>query len=264
MKQILIVDDDSQIRGSLATLLADKYGVGVASDGLEALAKLKEGAYDLILLDLVMPGLDGANVVRTLEGSGNRTPILLMSASSHVAERARGLAAGDYLGKPFHIDELEAKIDQLIGSDPAPDAAGSPSAVGTEAPGSAKEAKPHLVVLLDDDLEILALLKSLLADEPYEVLTTARPSEAMQWIESKSVNVMVCDQVMPGTYGTQLLQEVRARSPETRCAIFTAYPEGGKLLLNLSQEPLPIIPKPLDIEQLKRSLRALLPARESA
>src|SRR5688572_3329962 len=116
MKRILIVDDDPEITASLAMLLKEKYNVGIASNGFSAIDKLKEADYDLILLDLLMPGLDGAGFVEALNERGNTTPILLISASKNAAEKARVLQATDYLLKPFLIDELEAKIDHLIGT----------------------------------------------------------------------------------------------------------------------------------------------------
>jgi two-component system OmpR family response regulator len=115
MKRILIVDDDAEITASLSMLLKEKYDVTVASNGFSAIDKLKDLDFDLILLDLLMPGLDGAGFVEAMRDRGNATPILLISASKSAAEKARVLQVTDYLLKPFHIDELESKIDRLIG-----------------------------------------------------------------------------------------------------------------------------------------------------
>ena len=115
MKQILIVDDDAGITESLSALLKEKYDVTIASNGFSAIDRLKAADFDLILLDLLMPGLDGAGFVQAMRDRGNTTPILLISASKSAAEKARILKVTDYLLKPFHIDELEAKIDRIIG-----------------------------------------------------------------------------------------------------------------------------------------------------
>jgi DNA-binding response OmpR family regulator len=236
--------------------------VTAASDGVAALQTLKAGEYDLILLDLLMPGLDGAGVVHALEKSGNRTPVLLMSASTYVAKHAQGLRVADYVGKPFQIDELEAKIDRLIGMGHAPGTGGKASAdlMGLSEPVDL--AKKHVVLFVDDEPEILTSLKLLLAEEPYDLLTTDKPAQALQWVQEKVVSLIISDQVMPEKLGTELLVQVRASSPETLCAILTAYPEGGKLLRRLSQDKLSIIPKPLDVEDLKRTIRKLLHDRE--
>jgi DNA-binding response OmpR family regulator len=115
MKRILLVDDDPDITASLYHLLREKYDVGIASNGFAAIDKLRETDYDLILLDLLMPGLDGPGLVDALHERGTTTPILLISASRSAAEKARILKATDYLLKPFNIEELEEKIERLIG-----------------------------------------------------------------------------------------------------------------------------------------------------
>jgi DNA-binding response OmpR family regulator len=263
MKKILIVDDDSEILESLATLLREKYEVAVASNGFGALEKVKEKEYDLILLDFRMPGLDGAGVVRALQESGNRTKILLMSASTNVAQHAHGLSVADYVGKPFHIDVLEAKIERLIGNGHAADAGGKAGAAEMSPPGPPGLAQKLLVLFVDDEPEILASVKTLLSDEPYELLTTERPEQALRWVQERAVSLIISDQVMPDELGTEFLKDVRARSPATLCAIVTAYPEGGKLLGALKQGIF-LIPKPLDVENLKVTIRNLLHDREKA
>lgn len=118
MKRILIVDDDPEIVGSLSMLLAEKYEVGLASDGEAALKRMKSGDFDLILLDLLMPGLDGAGFLRELAAKSDQSPVILMSAARDLADRARELKIAHYIAKPFHIDALEAQIDRLVGPTP--------------------------------------------------------------------------------------------------------------------------------------------------
>jgi DNA-binding NtrC family response regulator len=122
-------------------------------------------------------------------------------------------------------------------------------------------AKKPVVLYVDDDPKVLVLINALLAEEPYELLTTERAGEALQWVQEKVVSLIISDQVMPGELGTDLLEQVRAVSPTTQCAIVTAYPEGAKLLRALSQGTF-LIPKPLDFESLKRTIRKLLQDRE--
>lgn len=118
--------------------------------------------------------------------------------------------------------------------------------------------KKHIVLLVDDEPEILASLRRLLVNEPYEILTTEKPEQALEWIKAKVVSLVVSDQVMPGMLGVAFLDEVRKRSPATQCAILTDYPEGGQLLRRVSQEPLCVISKPWDGDELKRTIRKLL------
>jgi DNA-binding NtrC family response regulator len=135
----------------------------------------------------------------------------------------------------------------------------------TGMPEPLDSAKKHLVLFVDDESEILASVRRLLVQEPYELLTTERPHQALQWVQEKDVSLIISDQVMPEMLGTDLLKQVRTCSPKTLCAILTGYPEGGKLLLGLNQGNFSIIAKPWDLEDLKGTIRTLLSrSRESA
>jgi two-component system, OmpR family, response regulator MprA len=115
---VLIVDDDRGLKETLKAILAMAgYTVAVAGDGLEALEKIGEYAPHLILLDLVMPRMDGFAFVEELERRGLRSmqPILALSADARVEEKAARLRADDYVAKPFDMDELLAKVALLIG-----------------------------------------------------------------------------------------------------------------------------------------------------
>ena len=92
------------------------YAVEVARDGAVALSMLREGAYDLIVLDVMMPHLDGLETCRRIRASGDDVPILMLTALTAVDDRVEGLDAGadDYLAKPFSLDELLARIRALL------------------------------------------------------------------------------------------------------------------------------------------------------
>jgi DNA-binding response OmpR family regulator len=114
-KRLLIVDDDLDLAEATSLLLSGSYTVDLAADGEEALQRLANGArYDLILLDLVMPRMDGSAVVRTLRGRGAVPPILLVSGSDDLAERATELGIDAFLAKPVDADTLRARIAGLL------------------------------------------------------------------------------------------------------------------------------------------------------
>ncbi|MCC3653162.1 MULTISPECIES: response regulator transcription factor [Streptomyces] len=115
--RILIVDDEPAVRDALRRSLAfEGYGTETAVDGLDALAKA--GAYepDLVLLDVLMPRMDGLTAARRLRASGSTVPILMLTARDTVGDRVTGLDAGadDYLVKPFELDELLARVRALL------------------------------------------------------------------------------------------------------------------------------------------------------
>lgn len=117
MSRLLIAEDDRGVRESLARALQyEGYEVSVAADGAEALVLARAGEIDVIILDVMMPVVDGLEVTRKLRGGGIRTPILILTARHEVSDRVAGLEAGgdDYLVKPFALDELLARIKALL------------------------------------------------------------------------------------------------------------------------------------------------------
>lgn len=114
--QILVVDDDQAVRDSLArSLQYSGYEVITAEDGLEALAKLSSARPDAVVMDVMMPRLDGLETTRALRSSGNDVPILILTARDAVGDRVDGLDAGadDYMVKPFSLEELLARLRAL-------------------------------------------------------------------------------------------------------------------------------------------------------
>jgi two-component system response regulator MprA len=115
--RILVVDDEPAVRASLARVLDQAgYQVSVAVDGRDALHQVALDHPDAVVLDVVMPGIDGIEVTRSLRSGRDRTPVLLLTARAEVSDRVRGLDAGadDYLTKPFALDELLARLRALL------------------------------------------------------------------------------------------------------------------------------------------------------
>jgi two-component system response regulator MprA len=114
--KILVVEDDEGIAGTLYRgLTFEGYKVNVVYDGLAALASARDDPPDLVVLDWMLPGLDGLEVCRRLRAAGP-TPILMLTAKDAIADRVHGLDAGadDYLVKPFAFDELVARVRALL------------------------------------------------------------------------------------------------------------------------------------------------------
>src|SRR3954462_7247127 len=116
---ILVVDDDQAVRESLRRALTlQGYEVELAGDGEEALFKLRShpNATDLLVVDVLMPRLDGLELTRRLRSDGSELPILMLTARDQVADRVEGLEAGadDYLVKPFALEQLVARVRALL------------------------------------------------------------------------------------------------------------------------------------------------------
>ncbi|MBX3239700.1 MAG: response regulator transcription factor [Chitinophagaceae bacterium] len=114
---ILLVEDEENLQEALKlNLELEGYEVSCASDGTEALKKISEEYFDLIILDIMIPGIDGIGVAENVRLNNNEVPILMLSAKSSSAEKVLGLKKGadDYITKPFNLEELLLRVKKLI------------------------------------------------------------------------------------------------------------------------------------------------------
>ena len=115
--RILVVDDEPDVREAVETALElEGHSVATAADGLEALARLQRAPVDAIVLDVLMPNIDGFEVCRRLRAAGNRTPILILTARDAEEDCIKGLDLGadDYVVKPFALGELLARVRAML------------------------------------------------------------------------------------------------------------------------------------------------------
>ncbi len=115
--RLLVVEDERDLAQTLRRALEEEeFAVDVAEDGEDALFKIREMPYDAVILDLMLPGLDGWTLLQTIRAAGIRTPVLVLTARDMIDDRVRGLNLGadDYLTKPFALAELIARIRAMI------------------------------------------------------------------------------------------------------------------------------------------------------
>ena len=116
--KVLVVDDERAVRESLRRALElEGYEIELAADGNEALYRIETESHpDAVILDVLMPGMDGLEVCRTIRRSGNTVPVLMLTARTQVEDRVEGLDAGadDYVTKPFALEELLARLRALL------------------------------------------------------------------------------------------------------------------------------------------------------
>ncbi|KIE27379.1 transcriptional regulator [Streptomyces sp. MUSC 125] len=128
---MLLAEDDRAIRNALERALTlEGYEVTAVADGVEALAQAHRTSPDVLVLDVMMPGIDGLQVCRVLRAEGDRTPILMLTALVETADRIAGLDAGadDYVVKPFDVEEVFARLRALLRrTSPVPGASGGES-----------------------------------------------------------------------------------------------------------------------------------------
>jgi DNA-binding response OmpR family regulator len=114
---ILVVEDEQKLATLLRRVLSEeRHTVDVANDGPSGLDLAESDTYDLVILDVMLPGIDGVEVCRQMRGDGVKTPVLMLTARGSVDDKVAGLKSGadDYLVKPFAMAELQARVDALL------------------------------------------------------------------------------------------------------------------------------------------------------
>lgn len=122
MNRILIVEDEERLSAFLERgLRASGYATTVVGDGIAGSAVASDTHFDLLILDMGLPGKDGLDVLREIRERGERMPVIILTARDEASDRVAGLEAGadDYIGKPFHFEELLARIRARLRADPA-------------------------------------------------------------------------------------------------------------------------------------------------
>jgi two-component system phosphate regulon response regulator OmpR len=134
-KHVLVVDDDPKLRELLRRYLTEnQFDVSLAQDGPTMTRLMQRQPFDLIVLDLMLPGEDGLSIIRRLRGANDATPVIMLTAKGDDVDRIVGLEMGadDYLAKPFNPRELLARMHAVLRRQPPADAPGAPSAEPAE------------------------------------------------------------------------------------------------------------------------------------
>lgn len=112
----LIIEDDVKLSNNMCESLKSQFEMKQAFDGEQGLKCMEREAFDIVILDVMMPKMDGFEVLEYMRGNGNQTPVLMLTALNQVKDQVRGLKAGadDYLAKPFDLSVLQARIDAVL------------------------------------------------------------------------------------------------------------------------------------------------------
>ncbi|MFH1686246.1 MAG: response regulator [bacterium] len=202
--KILVVDDDIQLLELLVdTLSAIGYDVAGAGDGAEALGKLKEGHFDLLVTDIKMPGIDGISLLKKCRRYYPSLPVLFITGFA--SPEVIGHASPDgFLVKPFRISHIEQLIDKaLSGSDT-----------------TTRDPLKKILIVDDDDLFRAVLSDSLRAHD-YQPLSAASAEQGLKEIRYGEVDAVIADICMPGMNGAELLRQVKQNSPEVPVILMT-------------------------------------------
>lgn len=196
--RILVVDDEVDTCSNLSDILTDLgYQVDVAYDGLGALELVKQHAYDVALLDLKMPGMDGLELYRRIKEiqSGTVAIVVTAYASSNTANEALAAGAWRILSKPVNLSNLLALVDEALGQ--------------------------PVVLIVDDDQDLCQSLWDLFRERGYRVCLAHDPAGAAERLSRRAHDVVLIDMKLPQGSGADVFRLVRKANPEARTVLIT-------------------------------------------
>jgi DNA-binding response OmpR family regulator len=242
MPRILVVDDEPDTCANLSDILTDQgYQVDVAHDGLAALELVKKNTYDVALLDLKMPGIDGLELYRRIRMISADTVAIVVTAyaSSMTATSVLGAGAWKILSKPVNLPQLLGFVGQAL-SQP-------------------------LVLVVDDDREMCDSLRELFRDRDYRVCLAHDVPEAQQRLEKRDFHVVLVDMKLPSGDGTTVLDCVRRANPEARSVIITGFrgEMERRVQTALAGGASAVCYKPFEVRQLLSTVRKLCEEHDS-
>jgi CheY-like chemotaxis protein len=198
--RVLVVDDDVDTCRNLSDILTDLgYQVDTAHDGPQALELVRQRAYDVTLLDLRMPGMDGLTLYREMRQLRAETVAIVVSAFAGKDTATQALAAGVWqmLAKPVDFPRLLGLVDQVVGQ--------------------------PLVLVVDDDPDLCANLQDLLRERGYRVAVANDERAAGERLRDQSFKVVLIDMKLPQGDGGSVFRLVRAANPEARTVMITGF-----------------------------------------
>lgn len=268
---IMCVDDEPDHLKSLMRVLRRRgFSVVGFHDSEQALEAIPVARPDLIFLDVLMPGMNGLDLAEEVrEQFADAIPLVLLTGRSSDHEIAEGYRKGatHYITKPCDPRTIVSVAEFLLGDPRVTGEECEPQEPRISTSPDREDpfalVRRHVVICVDDEPQILSSLRRLLRNEPYEVLTTDRPEEVLDWVGKRDVSLVISDQRMPEMLGTQLLEEVSRRSPVTARILLTGYPGSTVRIQGLKQGIELLLYKPWDDAIFKGTIRRLLHDREA-
>lgn len=236
MARILIIEDNPANIELMSFLLgAYNHTPLSAADGPRGVAAARSERPDLVACDVNLPGMDGFAVLAALKADPllAGVPVLAVTALAMAGDREKVLAAGfdGYISKPIEpesfVAELEAFLAPASAPAPAPVAqpSAAPAAAAAPSPARATEPAARTLLLVDDDRFMLGVLNDMLVGQPYRVLSACSGEEALDVLDHEAVEVILCDQAMPGMRGTEVLARAAERYPKTVRLMLSGQPD---------------------------------------
>ncbi|MFH0765277.1 MAG: response regulator [Calditrichota bacterium] len=248
--KLLMVDDEEEFLISSAQALSRRgIEVQMAFDGSNALNLLQQNPYDVVVLDVKMPGLNGEEVFQRLRSMRPELPVILFTGYGTVDQAFRTGREGvfDYLSKPADMDFLSQRIKEA--------AASSRNAPSPPLAESTSELPPIRTLIVDDEVELLDSLQSILQRRHMEVSTASDGLKALQLLQERLIDVVVLDVKMPGLDGIETLQRIKQAHPLVEVILLTGHPTLDAAMQGMKRGATDYVIKPPDIQDLISAIR---------
>ncbi len=225
---ILVVDDLRSIRVTLGGILEDKgHSVVTVEDGYRAIEAVKNSHFDVIFMDIKMPGINGVQTFREVKKIDPKAAVIMMTAYSVEDLVKEALEEGAYAiaYKPFDIDKIVSLIDELL-------------------------CEKTLILVVDDQFGDRETLKGILEDKGYRVATASDGSEAIRMVKEKHYDVIFLDIKLPDMNGVETFERVKKIDPRVSVIMMTGYTEEDLVKRAISGGAYTCIYKPFDMEKV--------------
>ncbi len=247
MIKLLLVDDEVDLLESLTRTLSRRgFAVAQARDGREALRLLGEGAYDAIVLDVKMPGIDGVEVFQRIKLRCPGLPVIMLTGHGSITQAFEASRDGvfEYLTKPCDVERLAEVVRSAVASRP------------TARPATDEHGGPPVRVLfVDDEVDFLEAMNAALARRKIDVLIATDAANALRLLAENPIDVVVTDVRMPGIDGLELLARLKLLKPLTEVILLTGHPTAEAAVEALRQGAFDFLAKPQSIDLLVSRIR---------
>lgn len=260
IKLLLVDDEEKFLRSSSQALDRRGFDVEVAPNGVTALEMVGRGGFDVVVLDVKMPDIDGIEVFRQIRETLPDLPVVLLTGHSSIDDAFLTSRDGiaDYLSKPIDMDELSTRLHEVIRK------ARRRTKTDSEGPKPLGPAELIRVMLVDDEVEFLKALKKAFERRHMDVITAENGYEALRLLNESLVDVVVLDVKMPGMDGLEVLRRIKRDFPSVEVILLSGHPSVEAAVQGVKIGASEYIKKPPAVEDLASTIRELYQNRREA
>jgi DNA-binding NtrC family response regulator len=257
--RLLLVDDEMDFLESASKALSRRgFAVETAADGETALEILDERSFDIAVIDIKMPGIDGIELFHKIKHRMPNLPVVILTGHGTVQQAFETSKDGvfDYVGKPCDIEKLAAICREAVTS----------SSLAHEKPVAPEQAEslPIRVLVVDDEKDFRDAMSKVLARRGMVVATASDGMSALDQMVGSIFDVVILDLRMPGPSGLDVLAEIKKKYPTTEVILLTGHPSVALALRGLRQGAFDFVVKPQNVDAIARKIREAAARRREA